>query len=146
MPPPLPLVLSPGEWRIVTRILAGIAAVARANPGTQIRIIGGNRTIAILDRATVAALCTAEDQIARTSPGAKGRNVPPRVTIGEQIRTRRRAAGYTQKSLAERLGWTTNRFAAAERGEIDLSEPDLDQVALTLDVTRAHLTGPAGMA
>ncbi len=64
------------------------------------------------------------------------------MTIGENIRQRRKAAGLRQRELANRLGVSQGRVSDLERGR---TEPRLDTIrrlAAALGCTMADLLTP----
>jgi transcriptional regulator with XRE-family HTH domain len=50
------------------------------------------------------------------------------------LRASRADAGFTQRELADRLGWTKSKYAAVESGERRLDVVEFKHVARTLKV------------
>jgi transcriptional regulator with XRE-family HTH domain len=61
--------------------------------------------------------------------------------LGSLIREARRHAGRTVEECAAVLGLTPEEFAAAEAGEHGVSLPELEVLAIYLDVPMAHFWG-----
>ena len=56
-------------------------------------------------------------------------------SIGEKIRGFRKAAGFTQKELANRLGWSLRRLQSYEQGKRKISALDAILLADALNTT-----------
>jgi transcriptional regulator with XRE-family HTH domain len=61
--------------------------------------------------------------------------------LGSLIREARRHASRTVEECAQVLGLSPEEFAAAEAGEHDVSLPELEVLAIYLDVPMAHFWG-----
>ena len=62
--------------------------------------------------------------------------------IGEKIKTRRISLGWSQRELAERMGYKNHSVVArVEAGQVDLPQSRLDQFAKVLDLSHAYLLG-----
>ena len=62
--------------------------------------------------------------------------------IGEKIKARRVELGWSQRDLAERMGYKSHSvIARIEAGIIDLNQSRLDQFASVLGVSHAYLLG-----
>lgn len=61
--------------------------------------------------------------------------------LGSLIREARRHASRTVEECAQVLGLSSEAFAAAEAGEHDVSLPELEVLAIYLDVPMAHFWG-----
>lgn len=64
------------------------------------------------------------------------------MTIGERIKQGRQAKGWTQRQLAERMGYSNHSTVArAEAGKMDLPLSRVSQFAEVLGVSAEHLMG-----
>lgn len=62
--------------------------------------------------------------------------------IGERIKAQRLRLGWSQRDLAERMGYKNHsNIARIEAGSIDLPQSRLDQFAQVLGVSHAYLLG-----
>ena len=62
--------------------------------------------------------------------------------IGEKIKARRISLGWSQRDLAERMGYKNHSvIARIEAGSVDLPQSRLDQFASVLGVSHAYLLG-----
>jgi transcriptional regulator with XRE-family HTH domain len=62
--------------------------------------------------------------------------------IGERIKAQRIKLGWSQRDLAERIGYKNHSVVARiEAGKVDLPQSRLDQFAQVLGVSHAYLLG-----
>lgn len=62
--------------------------------------------------------------------------------IGERIKARRTELGWTQRDLAERMGYKNHSaIARTESGQVDLPQSKVEQFANVLGVTPGYLMG-----
>ena len=62
--------------------------------------------------------------------------------IGERIKAQRINLGWTQRQLAEKMGYKNHSvIARIERGTVDIPQSRLDQFAKVLGVSHAYLLG-----
>lgn len=62
--------------------------------------------------------------------------------IGDRIKARRVALGWSQRDLAEKMGYKNHSVVArVEAGKVDLPQSRLDQFAKVLDLTHGYLIG-----
>lgn len=62
--------------------------------------------------------------------------------IGERIKARRVSLGWTQRELAEKMGYKNHSvIARVEAGKVDLPQSRLDQFAQVLGLTHGYLLG-----
>ena len=62
--------------------------------------------------------------------------------IGEKIKARRISLGWSQRELAERMGYKNHSVVArVEAGKVDLPQSRLDQFAKVLGLSHAYLLG-----
>ena len=62
--------------------------------------------------------------------------------IGEKIRERRIQLGWSQRDLAEKMGYKNHSIVArTEAGKVDLPQSRVDQFAKVLGVSHAYLLG-----
>ena len=62
--------------------------------------------------------------------------------IGEKIKARRIQLGWSQRDLAEKMGYKNHSIIArTEAGTVDLPQSRLDQFAQVLGVSHAYLLG-----
>ncbi len=62
--------------------------------------------------------------------------------IGERIKIQRMKLGWSQRDLAERMGYKSHSvIARIESGEVDVNQTRLDQFASVLQVSHAYLLG-----
>ncbi len=62
--------------------------------------------------------------------------------IGDRIKARRVALGWSQRDLAARMGYKNHSAVArAEAGTVDLSQSRVEQFAQVLEVTPGYLMG-----
>ena len=62
--------------------------------------------------------------------------------IGQKIKARRVQLGWTQRELAEKMGYKNHSIIArTESGSVDLSQSRIDQFAQVLGVSHAYLLG-----
>lgn len=62
--------------------------------------------------------------------------------IGERIKERRTSLGWSQRELAERMGYKNHSvIARIESGKVDLPQSRLEQFASVLGVTHGYLIG-----
>ena len=62
-----------------------------------------------------------------------------RLILGERLRSRRRALGYTQEYVAEKIGITLRFYQMIERGEKNLSLDTLINMARVMSVSIDYL-------
>lgn len=65
------------------------------------------------------------------------------VAVGQAIRQRRKALGWTQDTLAEASGVTRNWIGSVELGKGNISLTDLLGIAAALDVAAAEIVAAA---
>ena len=64
------------------------------------------------------------------------------MTIGDRIRARRLALNWSQRDLADKMGYKNHSVVArAEQGQVDLPQSRLVQFAEVLGVTPGYLMG-----
>lgn len=62
--------------------------------------------------------------------------------IGERIKARRVSLGWSQRDLAEKMGYKNHSvIARVEAGKVDLPQSRLDQFAQVLGLTHGYLLG-----
>lgn len=62
--------------------------------------------------------------------------------IGEKIKARRIELGWSQRVLAEKMGYKNHSaIARAEAGEVDLPQSKVEQFAKVLNITPGYLMG-----
>lgn len=62
--------------------------------------------------------------------------------IGERIKARRVSLGWSQRELAEKMGYKNHSVVArVESGKVDLPQSRLDQFAKVLGVSHGYLLG-----
>ncbi len=62
--------------------------------------------------------------------------------IGDRIKARRVSLGWSQRELAERMGYKNHSIVArVEAGKVDLPQSRLDQFAKVLGLTHGYLIG-----
>lgn len=62
--------------------------------------------------------------------------------IGERIKARRLSLGWSQRELAEKMGYKNHSvIARVEAGKVDLPQSRLDQFAQVLGLTHGYLLG-----
>ena len=62
--------------------------------------------------------------------------------IGEKIKERRTQLGWSQRELAEKMGYQSHAvIARTEAGRVDLPQSRVDQFAKVLGVSHAYLLG-----
>lgn len=62
--------------------------------------------------------------------------------IGDRIKARRVSLGWTQRDLAEKMGYKNHSVVArVEAGKVDLPQSRLDQFAKVLGLTHGYLLG-----
>lgn len=62
--------------------------------------------------------------------------------IGERIKARRISLGWSQRELAERMGYKNHSVVArVEAGKVDLPQSRLDQFAKVLGLSHGYLLG-----
>ena len=63
------------------------------------------------------------------------------MSIGKRIKERRIELGLTQEELGKRLGWGKSAVCRLETEGNNITTERLNNVALALDTTKAHLLG-----
>lgn len=64
------------------------------------------------------------------------------MNIGEKIKAQRIKLGWSQRELAQRMGYSNHsNIARIESGKIDLPQSRVDQFATVLGVSHAYLLG-----
>ena len=62
--------------------------------------------------------------------------------IGQKIKERRMSLGWSQRDLAEKMGYQSHAvIARTEAGKVDLPQSRVDQFAKVLGVSHAYLLG-----
>lgn len=63
------------------------------------------------------------------------------VLVGLNIKKARKSKGFTQKQLAEKIGRVESSIRKYEKGEVEVPNSVLEQIAQVLDTTLASLIG-----
>lgn len=67
--------------------------------------------------------------------------IPPAVTFGIRVRTRRTLQGYSQEQLAELAGFHATYVSSVERGERNVTLTTILRLAKALKMDPAELVG-----
>lgn len=69
---------------------------------------------------------------------AEGRH-PALVALGQQIRTARKARGFSQEDFAAKAGLGRSYYGGVERGERNIAALNLMRIAMTLEIEVGQL-------